>query len=272
MRFLSERTKLTLALSASAVAIGLVLSGCAVSPASAPAGSASPSPAFTGPQLGAADLTADVKDITVLVVGDSLARAFGSGMSEVSGDRNVTIVNAAIGGCGIMLPSKMVSGDNLVGAENCNTWPAEWPKLVEEYKPEAVYLTTAFWETAPQIIDDSEDPKTFDDDDFRARYQQNVDDAIRILTAGGATVFTDNINQGGMHNQQVEAVERNRSAGLGVELINLYGEMCSDSECPEFVDGIQVLDETGHPAGESRDRLARFILNEMATAIAKANG
>lgn len=219
------------------------------------------------PSLGATSLDAEVKDMTVLVVGDSLARALGSGMSEVVADHGVTVVNAAVGGCGIMLPTQQMVDGVLTDAGQCNQWPTEWPQLLEHYQPDAVYLTTAFWDAAQQVIDDSGEPKTFDDAEFRDRYAHNVDEALAVLTSTGATVYMDNLAHDVNHEAQVDAVTRNADAGLNVELIDLYGQMCvSVGDCPTWIDGIQVLDETGHPAGESRDRLARFMVNQMAAA------
>lgn len=67
------------------------------------------------PGLGDTELNADVRDMTVLVVGDSMAHAMGVGMSDAvekaaadGGEaRNVTIVNAAMGGCGLARCSRL---------------------------------------------------------------------------------------------------------------------------------------------------------------------
>ncbi|GAA3875795.1 hypothetical protein GCM10022381_18110 [Leifsonia kafniensis] len=243
--------------------LGITLAGC-----SAPEGAHTPQ----APQLGTASLDPGVKDMTVLVVGDSLARAFGSGMSEVVSDRNVTVVNAAIGGCGIMLPSQQMVNNVLTDATECNQWPTEWPALLEQYQPDVVYLTTAFWDAAKQMIDDSGEPKNFEDAAFRLRYAQNVDQVLSILTSTGATVYMDNMAHDTNYEAQVDAVTRNADAGLTVKLIDVYGQMCvSTGDCPWLINGIKVLDETGHPAGESRDRLARFILNQMKAGLTEGS-
>jgi hypothetical protein len=262
MRLSSSRTRMTLALSACAAAIGLALSGCAVAPAPA----TDTTPAAKGPQLGSATLSPDVKDMTVLVVGDSLARALGAGMSEVSEGRGVTIVNAANGGCGIMLPIKQMTNGQLDDPYYCNDWPTTWPELVAEYEPDAVYLTTSFWDQAQQVIDESGAPKTFEQPEFRDRYAANVDKAIAMLTAQGAEIFMDNWDRPKNHGAQELAVERNAALGVPISLVDLFHEVCTDTTCPPVIEGINVKDETGHPAGESRDRQARFILNQIAAS------
>jgi len=67
-----------------------------------------------------------------------------------------------------------------------------------------------------------------------------------------------------MHTVQERTVEEIASAQ--VTLLPLREQMCDSTECPASIDGIQVLDDTGHPAGQSRDRLARWILNRMFSA------
>src|SRR2546422_917743 len=66
------------------------------------------------PPLGTAKLSPEVKGLTVLVVGDSWARNLGVGMANVGKADGNTVVNAAQGGCGIMLPTKDATGGRMV--------------------------------------------------------------------------------------------------------------------------------------------------------------
>lgn len=233
-----------------AVVVTLALSGCTTD---APA----------DPALGSAALDSSVDDMTVLVVGDSLAHALGEGMSAVTDSRNVTIVNAAIGGCGLLLPvQQRMNGKLSLTDEECNAWPTAWPELIETHEPDAVYLTTSFWDAAPQILTQEGDEGTLDDRRFQDRWVENAKRAIGILEARGATVYLDDLNPSQLHEVQRRAVEE--SSEHHVALLPLYQELCTARSCPSQIDRIRVLDDTGHPSGESRDRLARWILNQMA--------
>jgi hypothetical protein len=221
------------------------------------------------PQLGDALLNADTAGLTVLVVGDSLARSIGVGIANVSAQNHITAINAAMGGCGIMLSSRFEapSGQISPTPDSCNNWPTVWPELVSKYQPTAVYLTTAFWDVAPQEIAGSNQFQTFADPAFRATYAKNIDRAIALLTAGGATVFLDDMNDNNTANAEPDAVARN--AGPKVKLLWLREQLCNAAGCPPVIGGIKVLDDTGHPAGESQNRLARWVLNQMAAQVSK---
>ena len=237
------------------LALVSAMSGCAVTTTAEPG-------------LGSTSLDGDVDDLTVLVVGDSLARALGDGMSAVSTSRNVTVVNAAIGGCGLMLPvEQRMNGKLAPTDEDCNSWPTVWGDLVEQHRPDAVYLTTSFWDAAPQKLTAEGEEGTLDDRAFRDRWVENAKRAISILGDGGATVYLDDLNPDQLHGVQQRVVEE--SDDPQVVLLPLYREVCTETACPSHVDGVQVLDDTGHPAGESRDRLARWILNEMADDLSR---
>jgi hypothetical protein len=220
------------------------------------------------PTLGSASLNPTVKNETVLVVGDSLARALGNGMSAVTGSRQVTIVNAAIGGCGLLLPVKQrLNGAVTPTNPDCNKWPTAWAELVKQYHPDAVYLTTSFWDAADQVIRPGGAVGNLADPSFQERWVKNAARAITTLQADGAHVYLDDLNPTELHGVQKRAVDAANSPK--VTLLPLYEQLCSGTNCPAQVNGIQVLDDTGHPAGESRDRLARWLLNEMTADLAQ---
>ncbi|MFJ8795625.1 hypothetical protein [Streptomyces sp. NPDC102462] len=108
----------------------------AAAPLPSPAVSASPSSSLgtAPPPVGDAQLSPAVKGKSVLVVGDSWARYFGDGMTKIASDKNV-IVNAGLGGCGIMLPDTVQGGKK--SQSICLKWPQEWPKYMKQYKPDA---------------------------------------------------------------------------------------------------------------------------------------
>jgi hypothetical protein len=244
---------------ASLVLIG-TLSACS-NPLSGDPGEAGNPGTRAMPMLGVDQVDADAHGMTTLVVGDSMARSLGTGMAEATGSQN-KVVNAAQGGCGIMLSSRQVMNNKEIETPtHCNSWPSEWPKLVKQYKPDAVLLTTSFWDSAEQVVDGTGKLRTMKDPVFRARYDANMDKAIKLLSNSGAKVFIDNLNPPGMLKAQNAAVERN--SNRGARSIDLYNQMCSNDSCPPVIDGIKVLDETGHPTPESRKRLGAWILNKM---------
>lgn len=201
--------------------------------------------------------------MTVLVVGDSLAKALGDGMSAVVSSRNVTIVNAAIGGCGLLLPvEQRMNGKLSPTEEECNSWPTAWAELIQMHQPDAVYLTTSFWDAASQKLTKGGEEGTLDDPVFQDRWAANAHRAIGILGEGGATVYLDDLNPSQLHGVQQRVIEESEESAA--VLLPLHRELCTATACPAQIEGIQVLDDTGHPAGESRDRLARWILNRMA--------
>ncbi|MGL3151570.1 SGNH hydrolase domain-containing protein [Microbacterium sp. A82] len=246
------------AIAATALLGIMCLSGCSTQISSGGTGTFEP-------QLGNVALDDHVRDATVLVVGDSLAHALGEGMAAVvaAGEpRNVTIVNAAIGGCGILLPEQQQVGGVMAPTNpECNTWQTRWPELVQEYQPDYVYFTTSFWDVAQQILEEGDVATSIADEDVQQRWIDNASEAIDTLSAGGAHVFLDDINSDAMYGVQSRTAEANTS--VAVTLLSLRGQICTENGCPPSIDGIQVFDDTGHPAGESRDRLARWILNQM---------
>lgn len=223
----------------------------------------------TEPGLGDGELDPSVKDVTVLVVGDSMAHSMGTGMAnavaeaaEAEGEpRNVTVVNAAMGGCGLMQPvMQPVDGKMQPTYEECNKWPETWASLVDEYNPDAVFLMSSFWDVAPQILEEGGEEVTIADPEVQEHWLAQADKAIAILSANGATVYLENGNSDGMHDVQARAAEANPQTTV---LLNYRGEVCSDTECPAVIDGVKVLDDTGHPAGESQLRLGTWLLNQM---------
>lgn len=223
------------------------------------------------PQLGDAELDPTVRDITVLVVGDSLAHSMGEGMSQAVSEaadsegapRDVTIVNAAMGGCGLLQPLEQPVDDVMKPTEpTCNDYPTTWAGAVEEYNPDVIYLTTSFWDAFARFIFEEDGPEvTIADPAVQERYVDKATEAIALLSANGATVYMDNVNSDIMGDVQQKSVDANSQNAV---LLNLRGEMCSETECPAVIDGITVLDDTGHPSGESQLRLSSWLLNQLA--------
>ncbi|MEV7003988.1 SGNH hydrolase domain-containing protein [Streptomyces sp. NPDC093982] len=202
----------------------------------------------------------------MLVAGDSWAGYFGDGMIKVASKNNV-IVNAGLGGCGIMLP-------NVIGGKkpnpSCLEWPEKWPEYMTKYRPDAVLMRTATWDMTPQSFGEYSVALTIEHPVFRKRFEKNMNHAIEILTKHGTPVYLTNTTIGTgvwrdlslTMNREIARIA-NKYKGKGVYLLDLNAELCNDSGCPKAVDGHGVYDELAHPADWSRDRLAKWILNSM---------
>ncbi|MCX5203278.1 SGNH hydrolase domain-containing protein [Streptomyces sp. NBC_00237] len=222
-------------------------------------------PLGTGvPPFGQEKLDPAVRGKKVLVVGDSWAASIGTGMAAVAAHAN-TIVNAGLGGCGIMQAAAPEA------SPECRNWPENWARYVAEHRPDAVLLMTAQWDLAPQQIDDSARTRDAVDPVYRKLFADNLGRGARILSAGGATVFLMNSKATANPEYRDRALVLNdeiyaaaaRQARTGGGLLDLRAQLCNDHGCPFDTDGRAVYDETGHPATAVRDRLAKWALNSM---------
>jgi hypothetical protein len=221
--------------------------------------------------LGSAQLLGAAKAMTVLVVGDSHARALGVGMANVSPNRLNLIINDAMGGCGIMESTQYkLSFSGLIDTPSaCSTWPDRWAEDVTKYHPQAVFLTTSNWDYNPQMIDNSGKLMTLADEPFRKKFDANMDRAINIFSASGAKVFLENSVPNPLMSGVMAAVAA-RHPGNTV-LLDLQSQFCNGQVCPPVIDGITVNDESGHPFGESQNRLGRWLLNQIANTLHAAS-
>ncbi|MFJ2739731.1 SGNH hydrolase domain-containing protein [Streptomyces sp. NPDC087440] len=222
-------------------------------------------PLGTGtPPFGQQTLDPAVRGKKILVVGDSWAASIGTGMAAVASRAN-TVVNAGLGGCGIMQAATPGA------SPECRDWQENWARYVAEHRPDAVLLMTAQWDLAPQRIDDSPRLRDAVDPLYRKLFADNLAHGTRILSAGGARVFLMNSKATANPTYRDRALVLNeaiyaaaaRQARFGGGLLDLRAQLCNDDGCPPGTDGKPVYDETGHPAPAVRDRLATWALNTM---------
>ncbi|MGO4301977.1 DUF459 domain-containing protein [Leifsonia sp. RAF41] len=254
---------------AAAVASVVLLGGC----------SASTAPQ-TSPPFGATVLAAPTKKYVIATVGDSHALRFAQGMEQVAGDA-YQVVRAAYGGCGLMRESryKLSSyglSDEHAANRACDDWDSEWRQLIEQSKPDAVLLTTSYWDVNAQKIDDTDTFRLITDKKFRDQYAASLQEGIDILSAQGARVYLDNSlpylgndmpSAEAMSKTVTEVYRKAKAAGKNVGLLDLRGQLCDGNTCPTTIDGIAVMDETSHPAGESLARQSRWILNTISADL-----
>jgi hypothetical protein len=221
--------------------------------------------------LGATYPAAGVQGLTLLVVGDSWARNLGVGLADADRARRNVVVNAGEPGCGVMQPARIQEHGKMVPApDKCNRWPQQWRDLVARYRPTAVLLEVGYWDGQDsQQMPEQEGVTSITDPAFRTRFDSKLDQAIRILGAGGARVYLPTVidnagsaraNSDAMNTAVRAAVRRNSDT----RLLDLHAQLCTTTKiCPSEVRGIQVYDETGHPSSRSRKRLGAWILNAI---------
>jgi hypothetical protein len=231
-----------------------------------------------GITLGDASPAARVRGLTLLVVGDSWARNLGVGAAAADRDRRNVVVNAGVGGCGLMQPVQIRQRGRMVTAPPaCNTWPVRWRDLTAKYHPSAVLLEVGYWDGQDsQRLPGQKDVSAITDPAFRHRFDEQIDRAVRLLSAGGARVYLPTVidnegaaraNSDAMNTAIHAAVRRNPQA----RLLDLHGQMCGPTKiCPAEIAGIKVYDETGHPSGPARARLGAWILNSVYADLHRA--
>jgi len=216
------------------------------------------------PSLGSPSLSRAVNGKTVLVVGDSWSASIGLGMSEVGSSHN-TIVNAGLGGCGILMPV----GEET--PEECRKWPAQWPSYTEKYKPDATLLTVGFWDVTRQRLAGEKEPRDLTAPAHEQAFRNRLDQAISMLTSRNTPLYLMTSQQVGNPKYRSSALVMNRvlrdasAKHPGVRLLDLRGQLCNDDGCPKVLAGTQVYDPTAHPTKPARARLANWALNAMFT-------
>lgn len=228
--------------------------------------------------LGNASLAPRVRGLTLLVVGDSWARNLGVGAAAADrGGRNV-VINAGVGGCGVMQPVQVRQRGRLVAAPpECNTWPERWRALMVKYHPSAVFLEVGYWDGQDsQRLSGQKDVSAITDPAFRQRFDRQIDRAMGVLGSGHTKVYVPTVidnegaaraNSDAMNTAVRDAVRRNPQA----RLLDLHGQLCTPAKiCPAQIAGIQVYDETGHPSGPARNRIGAWILNSIYADLHKS--
>lgn len=248
----------------SVVTLALTVTGCA-----AQGGGRAPERAPV--PLGDTALASSVRGVRLLVVGDSWARNLGVGAADADRDGRNVVVNAGEPGCGLMQPARIRRQGRMIAAPaQCNRWPERWRDLVSRYHPTAALLEVGYWDGQDsQELPGRHGVESITDAAFRRRFDTQADQAIGILSAGGAKVYLPTVidndgstraNSDAMNDAVRAAVRRNPRAAL----LDLHGQLCTaEKVCPHELSGIQVYDDTGHPSGAAHDRLGRWILNSI---------
>lgn len=128
----------------------------------------------------------------VLTVGDSLAIDFASMLSE-AGTGAFAVVNAGIGGCGLMTPEAVRAGGGYVweAQAHCRAWTDTVPRHLNASEPDII-LVHSTWDAADQLVDG----RWMDacDADYRGRYAERLESigSMRDEFAPGAPILFSN--------------------------------------------------------------------------------
>lgn len=123
----------------------------------------------------------------VLIVGDSMANNLAGGLARA--DRDVTLWDRTTPGCGLAESERRVEADAGWKAPDpgCDPgWRARWSAAVEEIRPDVVVVQVGTQEVWDRRVDGVEIP--FDAEAGQALSAAELDQAIEVLTADGATV------------------------------------------------------------------------------------
>lgn len=191
----------------------------------------------------------------VLTVGDSWSEHMASGMRAAS--PGTVVYMKGCGGCGIRF-----TADNYGSIGN--QWPTLWPQLMDKYRPDAVLLMVAQWDSQRRKVTWDAPPRDLTDPDQRERFAQNLDRAVEILSVRNTPVYVMNAVpfdvSARVANDVIENVARNHA---DVHLLNLRDQLCNADACPSRIQGIAVYDQTRHTTPEVDKRLGAWILNQM---------
>jgi peptidoglycan/LPS O-acetylase OafA/YrhL len=229
------------------------------------------------PQFGTnAIVTAGHGGVSLMIVGDSWARNLGMSLAEVDGAHRTTILNMGKGGCGIADAHRERSPEkgDFDTSSDCLTWHATWRAVIDVAHPDAAILMAGNWDQALQDFAGDGVFVGTCTPTFRDRYSRQLDAAIDTLRSGGAMVFVatvqDNDERAGSGPDCMNGLLRDavtRRATDRVRLLDQYAELCQEHRCPATADGEAVYDESGHLAPHSQQRIARWVLNTVYSAL-----
>lgn len=208
----------------------------------------------------------------LMLVGDSWARNLGIALAAVDSTHRMSILNMGKGGCGIAdAPrQKTETKGEFPTSRDCTLWPSTWTNTVNAVRPEIAILNVGNWDQALQDFDGTGEFVGACHPRFHERYSQKIDQGLGILGSRGARVYImtirDNDARAGSGPDCMNAILREaavRHAANGVQLLDLYAQLCSDHRCPDIADGKRVYDETGHLAAEAQKRIAVWVFNQV---------
>jgi len=212
----------------------------------------------------------------VMLVGDSWALKLGLAVAAVDSAHHLSILNMGRGGCGIADAKRQRTPEKgeFETAYDCLQWHRTWVSTIEALRPEVAILSVGNWDQTLQDFDGTGEFVGACSAVFAERYSRQLDTAIVMLGKHNARVFVmtvrDNDAREGSGPDCMNALLRAATArhtSQGVQLLDLYGQLCTNHRCPDLVNGEAVYDGTGHLTSKAQQRIAKWVLNSVNVSL-----
>lgn len=130
----------------------------------------------------------DDEEVSILVVGDSIAYALGYGLVDWAENRKTDVSVAAWFGCPIARGGRYrMQRDSAPFAEDCE-WTADYPRFIAEKRPDIVMLSSTMWQVVDRQLPGDTTYRHMGDEILDRYILSEFLSAVDALAAGGATV------------------------------------------------------------------------------------
>lgn len=132
--------------------------------------------------------TAPDQDVSVLVVGDSIAYALGYGLVDWAEGERAHVAVAAQFGCPVARGGRYrMQRDSQPFADGCD-WSSDYPRFVDEMRPEVVVLSSTMWQVVDRQLPGDTTYRHMGDEVLDRYVLSEFLSAVDALGSGGATV------------------------------------------------------------------------------------
>lgn len=130
----------------------------------------------------------DGEDVSILVVGDSIAYALGYGLVDWAEGSDAEVSVAAWFGCPIARGGRYrIQRDSAPFDETCE-WGSDYPRFIAENKPDVVLLSSTMWQVVDRQLPGDTTYRHMGDEVLDRYVLSEFLSAVDALAAGGATV------------------------------------------------------------------------------------
>jgi hypothetical protein len=218
------------------------------------------------------------RDPRLLVVGDSVAHYLGEGI-ERQPALHVQVANQSMYKCTLGREyGDWKRREGIVDTENpdCRQWPRIWGEAIDRFKPDAVLMTFGGPPQGTLHIGPGDDWFPPCSQEYKDYHRAEVEAAIALLTAKGATLFIapsahprfpflpDDIDE---RTDCVNSVYRDAAAAHPdtVRILPIDDWTCPPpgKQCVEMVDGVNLREDGIHYRGPGEDVAARWAVPQL---------
>jgi len=214
------------------------------------------------------------RPLRALVVGDSVGVTFGRGLELWAAETGAAVVrNEAVPYCslGRDLPRAQPFGAQDPGA-GCENWDEEWPRIVDEFDPDVVFVMYTIWEVFPRQLPGEDDYSLPGDPDLDAWQLSEYQAATDVLAARGAPVNWFTIPCSDVRIETGEPlwhVNRRLLPKLAAtrdaaRVIDLDTELCPDGNPPTEYAGVAGFrPDNAHFSDDGALAVARWVMQTV---------